>query len=62
MKEMGYAKGYQHAHRETDAVTDMQCLPGSLADAHFYTPTGRGYEQRLRERMEWLEKRRGSTE
>lgn len=62
MKEMGYAKGYQHAHRETDAVTNMQCLPDSLADAHFYTPTDRGYEQRLRERMEWLEKRQSTTE
>lgn len=62
MKEMGYAKGYQHAHRETDAVTNMQCLPDSLAGVQFYTPTDRGYEQRLRERMEWLEKKRSSTE
>ena len=62
MKEMGYAKGYQHAHRETDAVTNMQCLPDSLVDAQFYNPTDRGYEQRLRERMEWLAKKRSSTE
>jgi putative ATPase len=62
MKEMGYAKGYEHAHRATDAVTKMRCLPNSLAEARFYTPTDRGYEQRLRERMEWLEQKRSSTE
>jgi putative ATPase len=27
MKEMGYSKGYKHAHQQEDAITDMQCLP-----------------------------------
>lgn len=62
MKEMGYATGYKHAHREADAVTDMQCLPESLAGRHFYQPTARGFEQKLRERLEWLEKRRGNSQ
>ena len=62
MKEMGYAKGYKHAHGESDAVTNMQCLPDSLMDARFYAPTDRGYEQRLRERLQWLENKRDSTE
>jgi putative ATPase len=61
MKEMGYAKGYKHAHREKDAVTDMQCLPDSLANVVFYSPTDRGFEQKLRERVEWLRKRRSET-
>jgi putative ATPase len=58
MKEMGYAKGYRHAHQEADAVTDMQCLPDSLVDSVFYEPTDRGFEQKLQERLEWLKKRR----
>ncbi len=58
MKEMGYAKGYKHAHKEVAAVTDMQCLPDSLADLRFYRPTDRGFEQKLRERLEWLENTR----
>ena len=65
MKEMGYAKGYRHAHKEKDAVTNMQCLPESLTGAVFYEPTERGFEQRVRERMEWLRKVRnpgGQTE
>ncbi len=54
MKQMGYAKGYEHAHKNPDAVTEMSCLPDSLADVRFFEPSDRGYEQKLRERMEWL--------
>jgi len=54
MKEMGYSKGYRHAHRERDAVTKMQCLPENLVGTIFYEPTERGFEQRIRERLEWL--------
>jgi putative ATPase len=57
MKGLGYGKGYQHAHREPDAVTDMQCLPDALADTRFYEPTDRGFEQKLRERLDWLRNR-----
>jgi putative ATPase len=57
MKNIGYGKGYQHAHREPDAVTDMQCLPDSLVGSRFYEPTDRGFEQKLRERLEWLRNR-----
>lgn len=56
MKEVGYAKGYQHAHKEADAITAMECLPPSLAQARFYEPTDRGFEQRLKERYQWLAK------
>ena len=62
MKEMGFSKGYRHAHHETDAVTDMPCLPDSLVGAQFYAPTERGFEQRLRERLLWLTARRNKTE
>ncbi|MBV9767704.1 MAG: replication-associated recombination protein A [Acidobacteriaceae bacterium] len=62
MKEMGYSKGYKHAHAEEDAVTDMQCLPDSLRDAVYYEPADRGFEQRLRERVQWLRKKRNREE
>ena len=61
MKEMGYSKGYKHAHQQEDAITDMQCLPASLVDAVFYIPTDRGFEQQLKDRMDWVEKKRGRT-
>jgi putative ATPase len=59
MKEIGYAKGYRHAHLEQDAVTDMQCLPDGLVGTIFYEPSNRGFEQRVQERLSWLRKQRG---
>lgn len=62
MKEMGYAKGYKHAHKETAAFTDMECMPENLRQMSFYEPTDRGFEQRLRERLEWLKNRRAESD
>ncbi len=58
MKEMGYAKGYKHAHRSENALTDMQCLPEALANLTFYTPSDRGFEAKLAERLDWIKKNR----
>jgi putative ATPase len=52
MKKWGYGAGYQHAHKMDDALTDMECLPESLAGTRFYEPTRRGSEQRIAERLE----------
>ncbi len=62
MKEMGYAKGYKHAHKEVDALTDMDCMPAALAGTVFYKPTDRGFEKRLQERLEWIKRRRSQAE
>ena len=59
MKEWGYGAGYQHAHQFEDAMTDMQCLPPSLAGRRYYEPTNRGIEQRITERLAEIRKRRG---
>ena len=58
MKEMGYAKGYKHAHENENALTDMECLPDALADLTFYQPSDRGFEAKLAERMKWIQKNR----
>jgi putative ATPase len=58
MKQWGYGKGYQHAHKFEDAITDMACLPESLAGRRFYEPTDRGVEQRIKQRLEELRERR----
>jgi putative ATPase len=52
MKNIGYGNDYQYAHEHDDAVTDMTCLPESLTGRRYYQPTDRGFEQRLRQRME----------
>ncbi|GAC1668729.1 MAG: replication-associated recombination protein A [Candidatus Acidiferrum sp.] len=52
MKNVGYAKGYKHAHNVEERVTDMTCLPDNLAERKYYRPTDQGFERRLRERLE----------
>jgi putative ATPase len=59
MKDWGYGDGYKHAHKFEDAVTDMECLPKSLAGHRYYHPTGRGSEKRIGEALERLRKRTG---
>ncbi|MBV9761040.1 MAG: replication-associated recombination protein A [Acidobacteriaceae bacterium] len=62
MKQMGYSKGYEHAHNAQDAVTGMRCLPERLEGSVFYEPSERGFEQKLRERLQWLSERRAKTQ
>jgi putative ATPase len=61
MKEWGYGKGYQHAHQFEDAITDMECLPESLAGRRYYEPSDRGIEKRIAERLAEIRKVRGRT-
>jgi putative ATPase len=52
MKHIGYGKGYQYAHNAEEKVTDMTCLPKSLADRVYYHPTDQGFEARIRQRLD----------
>jgi putative ATPase len=52
MRHVGYGKGYQYAHDAEEKVTDMQCLPESLAGRTYYHPTDQGFEARIRQRLE----------
>ena len=59
MKELDYGKGYEYAHDDSDAVTDMDCLPPSLIDRQYYRPTTRGYEKEVGGRLKaWRELKR----
>ena len=60
MKSWGYGAGYQHAHKFEDALTDMECLPESLAGTRFYEPTNRGAEQKIAERLEAIRTRKNT--
>ncbi|MBZ5575760.1 MAG: replication-associated recombination protein A [Acidobacteriia bacterium] len=56
MKAWGYGEGYQHAHQFENAISDMECLPPSLAGRQYYFPTDRGLEKRIAERLEEIRK------
>jgi putative ATPase len=61
MKGLGYGEGYQYAHDVESKVADMQCLPDNLRNRTYYHPTNEGVEKRIRERMEEIKRRRGSS-
>jgi putative ATPase len=61
MKDLGYGKGYLYAHDYEDAITDMSCLPDSLAGSQYYEPTDRGLEADIKKRLEELTQRRQDT-
>jgi putative ATPase len=56
MRQIGYGKGYLYAHDHPEKVTDMPCLPESLRGRTYYRPTGEGFEERLRARLEEIQK------
>ena len=59
-KAAGHGAAYLYAHDHEGGVAPMQCLPDALVGAQFYRPTARGFEQRVRDRMEAADKlRRG---
>ena len=58
MRGIGYAQGYEHAHQFEDAVVGMECLPDSLKDRKYYSPTDRGAEARIAERLRELEEKK----
>jgi len=61
MKNIGYGEGYKYAHNFEEKVTDMTCLPDNLAGRVYYKPTGEGFEQRLRQRLDEIRKLRVRT-
>jgi len=57
MKQLDYGKGYQYAHDFQDKLTDMSCLPKSLEQRVYFTPSDEGFEQTVQERLKsWREK------
>lgn len=54
MKELNYGKGYQYAHDTEEKLTDMECLPPSVAGREYYLPTEQGKEARFKTRLEQI--------
>ncbi len=51
-RELGHGSGYRYAHDEPHAVAAQQYLPAELRGKRYYTPTDRGYERAVAERLE----------
>ncbi len=52
MKELGYGKDYKYAHDYEEKLTAMRCLPDSIADKEYYTPSEEGSEGKFKARLD----------
>jgi putative ATPase len=59
MKQIGYGQGYRYDHDEESGFSGDDYWPEEMQPQSFYTPTDRGSEKRIAERMAWWNERRG---
>ncbi|MDF9876193.1 replication-associated recombination protein A [Cellulosimicrobium cellulans] len=50
-KQLGHGTGYRYAHDAPHGVAAQQYLPDSLVGSRYYTPTDRGYERQVSDRL-----------
>jgi putative ATPase len=63
MKDIGYGKGYAYDHDTEEGFSGANYWPDEMTPQTFYTPTDRGFEKRLRERLDyWDQLRRGKED
>ena len=60
MKQIGYGKGYQYDHDAEGGFSGDDYWPEEMAPQTFYTPTDRGFEKRVAERIAWWEEQRAN--
>jgi putative ATPase len=58
MKQIGYGQGYQYDHDAEGGFSGDNYWPEDMTPQTFYTPTDRGLEKRIAERMAWWEEQR----
>jgi len=59
MKEIGYGKGYSYDHESETGFSGDDYWPEDMEPEQFYQPVDRGFEHKIRERLEYWEKLRG---
>jgi putative ATPase len=62
MKDIGYGKDYAYDHEAEGGFSGADYWPDEMEPQAFYTPTDRGFEKRIAERLAWWEERRQRTE
>ena len=60
MKDIGYGAGYAYDPDTEEGFSGADYWPEGMAPQTFYTPTQRGFEKRIAERMAWWDELRQS--
>ena len=58
MKTVGYGKGYAYDHSTEDGFSGQDYWPEEMEAQTFYEPTDRGFEARVKERLDYWQQRR----
>jgi putative ATPase len=58
MKNVGYGKGYSYDHSTDEGFSGQDYWPEEMEPQDFYDPTDRGFEAKVRERLEYWNGRR----
>src|ERR1700754_4248868 len=53
MKEIGYGKGYAYDNDQADGFSGDNYWPEEMRPQTFYSPTDRGFEKRVKERLDY---------
>ncbi len=58
MKNVGYSKGYAYDHDADEGFSGQDYWPEEMEPQQFYQPTDRGFEARVKERLDYWQQRR----
>ena len=58
MKNVGYGKGYAYDHDADEGFSGQDYWPSEMKAEAFYEPTDRGFEARVKERLDYWNERR----
>jgi putative ATPase len=58
MKDIGYGKGYAYDHSTDEGFSGQDYWPEEMEPQAFYEPTDRGFEARVKERLDYWQQRR----
>ncbi|MES2136960.1 MAG: replication-associated recombination protein A [Pseudomonadota bacterium] len=58
MKTVGYGKGYAYDHDADEGFSGQDYWPEEMEAQRFYEPTDRGFEARVKERLDYWDQRR----
>jgi putative ATPase len=58
MKTVGYGKGYAYDHDADEGFSGQDYWPEEMERQSFYDPTDRGFEAKVKERLDYWEQQR----
>ncbi len=58
MKDIGYGEGYAYDHDENEGFSGANYWPEGMAERAFYAPVERGFERKIKERMDYWDRLR----